>query len=740
MGKDRKVIQAPQGRERGLLRKIENPVTFENQRGQAVVYRPKIDPNLAFVLMPFKPPFDSYYEEIIKPAAKAAGLETRKADEIYSTGPIIRDIWNQIWRATVVIADVTGKNPNVNYELGICHTLGVPTVIITQNFDDVPFDYSHRRCIRYNTTEDVHWQRRLKKSITETLKEVLAGENVSPELGWPYDTSPLYAGQKVGPLVPASDAREVVIRGVRMVRDAVAYAYGPHGSHVCLNIGMERRYYRKGAAIASSIHSSEQLEEIGISHASDVAREMRNTVGDGSKTAILLFQRMLELGSIALSRNHRRSEVLRGMDRATEAAVSAIRSKSKSVNRTSLMQLARTAANGDTQIAALVVEAYSKSGRDGLIVIERSDLSEPKLQLQEGMHFDQGYIDAAMASPTEIHESVLENAYILTHEDRISSMRDLLPLLEQVSVAKRPLLIIAADVEGEALATVVVNRKKGTLDCLAVRAPGYGDRRKAMLQDIAVRTGATTITSSSGRKLESVTIGDLGSARKVIVTRQDTTILGGAGDSNVTKHVETIREQLSRSRNPYDIEKLRERLATLAGAIAAIRIGGINSQEAEDRTYSAESAMHSVQKAIEEGVVVGGGLSLLKAKGALTKLALKKPGEVAGLNAIANALEEPIRQLLLNSGSDPVDTLKMLNRSKSPGTGFNSETSKVQDLEAAGILDPVATVTYAVRLASSHARTLLETAAWDSTSTKEQKRVEVTAAELVTSEATDSKQ
>ena len=705
-----------------------------------MVYRPKIDPTLAFVLMPFKPPFDSYYEEIIKPAAKAVGLETRKADEIYSTGPIIHDIWKQIWSATVVVADVTEKNPNVNYELGICHTLGVPTVIITQSFDDVPFDYRHRRCIRYNT-QDVDWQRKLKKSITATLKEVLAGENASPELGWPYDTSPLQSGLKAGTLVPASDAREVVIRGVRMVRDAVAYAFGPQGAHVSFNVGVDQhRYCKNGAAIANSIHSPERLEEIGINHASELAREMRNNVGDGSKTAVLLFQRMLESGSIALRRNHRRSEVLRGMDRATETAVSAIRAKSKPVTRDSLAQLARTAAGGDAKIAGLVVEAYAKAGRDGLIVIERSDLSEPTLQLQEGMHFDQGYIDAGMARPTETHESVLENAYILTHEDKISSMRDLLPLLEQVAAAKKPLLVIAGDVEGEALATLVINRKKGALDCLAVKAPGYGDRRKAMLQDIAVQTGATAITSSSGKKLESVTIGDLGSARKVIVTRQDTTILGGAGESNVAKHAKTIREQLLRSTNAYDTEKLRERLATLAGAIAAIRIGGINSQQVDDSTYSAESAMHSVQKAIEEGFVVGGGLSLLEAKGVLGKLSLKKPAEVAGVKVIADALEEPIRQLLLNSGADPADVLKKLNRPKRPGTGFNSETSKVQDLATAGILDPVATVTYALRLAFSHARTLLETGAWDSTVSEAQKRLDVTAAEFVTSEKPEPNQ
>ncbi len=683
-----------------------------------MVYRPKVDPNLVFVLMPFKPPFDSYYEEIIKPAAKSAGLETRKADEIYSTGPIIQDIWKQIWVATVVVADVTERNPNVNYELGICHTLGVPTVIITQSFDDVPFDYRHRRCIRYDTKE-VDWQRKLKKSITATLKQVLAGEDIIPELGWPYDTSQFPQQQRVGSLVPASDAQDVILRGVRMVRDALAYAFGPRSAQVSVNVAPhQQQYFRKGVLIARAIHSADRLEEIGINHATGLAQEMSNRVGDGTKTAVLLFEKMLELGNIALKRSHPRPELLLGMERATEAVVASIRSRSKTANKESLIHVARTAAGGDLKIAQLVMEAYSKAGHDGVVLIEQSNSLEIALEVQEGMNFDQGYIDAAFLFPTEAQEIVLDDAYIFIHELRLSSMKDLLPLLEAVAESKKPLLVIAEDVEGEALATLIVNRKRGTLNCVAVKAPGYADRRRAILQDIGALTEATPITLSSGRSIANVTLKDVGRARKVIVTKAGTTILGGAGESTIGKHVQAIRNEIAKSHSDFDREKLRERLVRLSGAIAAVRIGGMTEQDRIDRSYAAESAMYSVQKAIEEGFVMGGGLSFLRAKATLKKLSFKRRGEIAGVKVIAQALEAPIRQLLVNSKSDQTENLTKIERAKDLDLGYDSEKTGIQDLSVAGILDPVATVTYSLQLAFSHAKTLLGTGAWDASATQ----------------------
>jgi len=689
-----------------------------------MVYRPKVDPNLVFVLMPFKPSFDSYYEEIIKPAAKSAGLETRKADEIYSTGPIIQDIWKQIWAAAVVVADVTEKNPNVNYELGICHTLGVPTVIITQSYDDVPFDYRHRRCIRYDTKE-VDWQRKLKKSITATLKQVLAGEDIIPELGWPYDTSQFPQQQRVGSLVPASDAQDVILRGVRMVRDALAYAFGPRSAQVSVNVAPhQQQYFRKGVLIARAIHSADRLEGIGIHHATGLAQEMSNRVGDGTKTAVLLFEKMLELGNIALKQSYPRPEILLGMERATEAVVASIRGRSKTANKESLIHVARTAAGGDLKIAQLVMEAYSKAGRDGVVLIEQSNSLEIALEVQEGMNFDQGYIDAAFLFPTEAQEIVLDDAYIFIHELRLSSMKDLLPVLEAVAETKKPLLAIAEDVEGEALATLIVNRKRGTLNCVAVKAPGYADRRRAILQDIGALTEATPITLSSGRSIASVTLKDLGHARKVILTKAGTTILGGAGESTIGKHVQAIRNEIAKSHSDFDREKLRERLVRLSGAIAAVRIGGMTEQDRIDRSYAAESAMYSVRKAIEEGFVVGGGLSLLRAKATLKKLSFKRRGEIAGVKVIAQALEAPIRQLLLNSKSDPTESLTKIERARDLDLGYDSEKTGIQDLSAAGILDPVATVTYSLQLAFSHAKTLIGTGAWDASATQKPAPVE----------------
>ena len=493
-----------------------------------MVYRPKVDPNLAFVLIPFQKPFDSYYEEIIKPAAKSVGLEARKSDEIYSTGPIIHDIWNQIWASAVVIADVTGKNPNVNYELGICHALGVPTVIITQNIEDVPFDYKHRRCICYRT-DDVDWQRKLKKSIVATLRQVLAGEDVSPELGWPYDTSPFGQKELSGrALVPAENGRDVVIRGTRMVADAIRYAFGPHGTHVSVRVVNEQHsYYKSGDEIARHVYSADPLEATGVEHARRLAAEMLSSCGDGSKAGVLLFERLLESGSAALKRGHPRTDVLRGMERAIETVIAAIRSASMPMAAESLIHVSLTAANRDANIASLVVDAFKKAGRDGLVVIEKTQLSVSELDVQEGMYFDRGYIDPGLIDPGT-HEGVMEDAYVFIYDLKISSMKDFLPLLEQVARTGTSLLIIADDVEGEALATLVVNKKKGILNCIAVRAPGYAETRKALLQDIAALTGAQVITFSEGRKLDMVTLDDLGRARKIIVRKESTTILRGA--------------------------------------------------------------------------------------------------------------------------------------------------------------------------------------------------------------------
>jgi chaperonin GroEL len=406
------------------------------------------------------------------------------------------------------------------------------------------------------------------------------------------------------------------------------------------------------------------------------------------------------------------------MARAIEVILASIRAQSKQAKKGSLAQVARTAAGGNSQVANLVVEAFSRVGRDGIVVIERNRSPQCVLELQEGMSLDRGIIDEGFFQPTEVGECTLEDAYVLACEQSVSSMLDILPLLEEIARAKRPLLLIAGNVEGEALATLIVNRKRGTLDCLAIKAPGYADRRRAILQDIAALTGGNAITLSSGQSLASVAIKDLGTAKKIIVGKSETTILGGAGEANISKHLDAIREELARTINEFDAEKLRERMARLSGAIASVRVGGDSEQDISDNVYAAESAMHSVQTAIEEGVVAGGGVSLFHSKEGIKRLGLKKPGEVAGVLALTEAIEQPLRQLLGNSGADTEGVLGKLKRSKNPRMGFNVETSKSETLDEAGVLDPVATITHAVQLAYSHARPLLATAAWDSTSVK----------------------
>jgi chaperonin GroEL len=415
--------------------------------------------------------------------------------------------------------------------------------------------------------------------------------------------------------------------------------------------------------------------------------------------------------------------------------LAAIRSSSKPVVGDSALHIAKTAANRNASLATHIVDAFKRAGADGLIVVERTSLRTTELAVQEGMHFDRGYIDAGLVKSVA-QENVLEDPYILLYDSKISSMRDFLPVLEQIAKSGAPLLIIADDVEGEALATLIVNRKRGTLNCIAVRSPGFADRRNAILQDIAALTGGTLVKVSEGRRLDGVTFRDLGRARKALVNKDSTTILGGASESTIGEYVETIRRELAHTKDPFETEKLRERLARLSGAIVTIRVGGISEQDIADQAYLAESAMHSLHNAIEQGTVVGGGVSLFHAKESLATLAFKRPGEVAGVQVLAEALEEPIRQLIINNGRDPAELVKRIKRSRKQGVGFNSETNDVQDLEAVGVLDPVGTVTSAIQLAFSHARTILQTASWDAApdEVKKAARGRETVTELISEE------
>ena len=557
-----------------------------------MVYRPKIDEKLCFVLMPFGAPFDGYYEHVIKRAVGNAGLAALRADEIYGIKPIIRDIWEAIWRARLIIADVTDRNPNVNYELGMCHSLGVPTILIAKRMEDVPFDYRHRRCIIYDT-EEALWEHHLAEAIEKTIAATLAQIEVDTELPWPYDTGSIAQTGGADSTISIDNPREIVLRGVAELERLIEKAYGPLGATVLVSTTAHGALpQRRGLDIANGIRSANVLEDNGIEQMRQMARLVLAAVGDCTKTAILLFHAMLLRGHAAISQGHATEDLLRGMERATQTAVSSLAAQSQPTKGDALLKVALSA-SGDLRIASAVVEAMNKVGQDGVITIESGNVTEPNLSLAEGMRFDRGYLSDRFATDPETQQSDLENCRLLIYDRRISSMKEILPLLERVARTGAPLLIIAEDVEGEALATLVVNNIRGTLRCAAVRAPGTGDRRTAALQDIAILTGGRAITADIGLSLADADLSDLGTADRVTVTKEETTILGGRGEpATVELHVNYLRTAIARAWDSFDREKLQERLTNFAGRIAAIRVGGSTPHDAEDQRYRAESVAY----------------------------------------------------------------------------------------------------------------------------------------------------
>jgi hypothetical protein len=493
-----------------------------------MVYRPDVQPTLCFVLMPFKEPHIEYFTGIIVPAAKDAGLTAIKADDIYGTAPIIHDIWNQIWKARAVIADVTNRNANVNYELGICHALGVPTVLITQNLDDVPFDYRHRRCILYDTKR-VDWQEKLRNGITLTLRTLLAGFDYQ-DLAWPYDTLVLQSLRGVGMVVPAEEGTDVVLKGSRLVRDSCRRALGPNGTNVSVNAAFgDARFDRSGAVIADATGSSDPLQQKGIEHARRLAHEMYTSVGDGSKNAILIFQDMVEAGQKALRNGVVLRDLIHEMDASVEAGVRMIESMSRAPQGRDIESVARSAAVGDVQIGRIIGEALSKTGPNGIVSLVETAQPSTSVDVREGIYFDRGFLSTRFITD-EVHQRAeLSDAYVLIYDYKITSMKALLPILEQVAKANIGLLVVAEDVEGEALETLVLNKEKETLRCVAVRAPAFQGGRQVFLEDIAVATGGTVI-SHSALNLESVNINQLGRARRIEVTKDSCWITGGYGD------------------------------------------------------------------------------------------------------------------------------------------------------------------------------------------------------------------
>jgi len=616
------------------------------------------------------------------------------------------------------VAIVTGKNANVNYELGICHTLGIPTVLITEKAEDVPFDYRHLRYISYKPRE-AGWEQKLKDDITKTLRENLSRSDAEEDLSWPYDTFDLAVSGRIGRLVHSEDARTYVVEGAELVSMSLAPAFGPTGKRVSVMMQELGRQvaFRRGDRIAQRIRSGDPLKAHGVLQMARLAQEVLRNVGDATKTGVFLASSMLKAGNAALRAGHTSNGVLAGMQRAAETASAYLMTEARAATDQHLMGVALSACAFDRTIADVVLDALKRAGKDGIVQVVDGAGGDPLLDVQEGMHFDRGYLSPMFVTDPERQQCVLEDCFILVYERPIESMKDLLPLLEKVAKSGKPLMIISQDVAGEALATLVVNKQRGTVSTVAVKAPATGDQRTAILEDIAILTNAKAFLQETGRPLDLIGIADLGGAKKVIVSRDCTTIIGGRGSTTeVANRVKQLRIQIGGTTNLHDIERLQERLARLGGAIAVIKAHGRTDEDVADSRYKLESALGSCRSTIENGYVVGGGVSLCRAKALVEKLIAKDDSDKAGIQAVSGALEAPLRQILENSKcSDPESVIQQILQAPEGTTGFNAETRRVEDLLVAGVLDPAKTLSDALTLAFAYTQGTLKTAAWDTT-------------------------
>ena len=679
-----------------------------------MVYRPKIDDELCFVLMPFTELHREYFRGIIQPATAAVGLRAVKADDIYGTAPIIRDIWQSIWSAKVVIADVTSKNPNVNYELGLCHALGVPAVLITQNLDDVPFDYRHLRCITYDTRR-VDWQGKLRTDIILTLKAVLenASSDVLDDLAWPYDTELLRAPKKVAPFVPASEAQQAIRSGIALVRNAISRAFGPHGTTLSVSLAFGGdRSDRSGIFIASATESADAIESKGIEQVRSVAREVDSAVGDGVKTACLLFAEMVNGGYDALNGGSVLRDLVMGMDVAVEQAVFILVKNSLSATSQRRFAAARTATGGDSASAEIVENAISSAGEDGVIYMEDSPDTTSSLEVREGMYFDRGFLSPRFVTNEAQQLALLDDVRILLYPGKIGSMTVLLPILEQIARAEIALLVIAEDVEGEALETLIVNKERGTLRCAAVKAPGVGNK-EALLEDIAVASGGRVLGRSTSA-LENAYITQLGKAKAVQISKDSTWIIGGSAERQLLEtRAAGIRNQIAVATSASEVEKLRERLAKLVGRICAIKVGGISSMDVLERKYRIRTSLDSARSVSATGVIAGGGMGYWVCQGLIPTPS--DLSQVAGAAVVRKALQVPLLTQIANANSSEAEVLTEIRESAAVTPGFNAEKRVVEDLDAAGVLDATRIVVRALQIAFVHARTVLQTGAWDLT-------------------------
>jgi chaperonin GroEL len=513
-------------------------------------------------------------------------------------------------------------------------------------------------------------------------------------------------------IVYSESSRQAILRGVNQLADAVKVTLGPKGRNVVL----EKKFggptiTKDGVTVAKEIELKDPLENMGAQMVREVASKTSDVAGDGTTTATILAQSIFKEGVKSVAAGANPMALKRGIEKAVDAVVEEIKNLSKPVSGEMIAQVGTISANGDETIGNTIAEAMKKVGKDGVITVEEAKTMHTELQTVDGMQFDRGYLSPYFITDPDRMECVVEDPYILIHEKKISNMKDLLPLLEQIARSGKPLLVIAEEVEGEALATLVVNKLRGTLNACAVKAPGFGDRRKAMLEDIAILTGGKAIMEETGIKLEGVRLDDMGRAKRVTVDKDNTTIVDGNGkQKEIEGRIKQLRAQIDETTSDYDREKLQERLAKLAGGVAVIKVGAATETEMKEKKARVEDALHATRAAVEEGIVPGGGVALLRASGALR--ALKAEGdEQIGVDIVRRACEEPLRQIAGNAGSEGAIVVEKVRGAGEVNYGFNAASGDYEDLVQSGVIDPTKVARTALQNASSISALMLTTEA-----------------------------
>ena len=512
----------------------------------------------------------------------------------------------------------------------------------------------------------------------------------------------------------SQDARDRMLRGVDILANAVRVTLGPKGRNVVIDKSFGApRITKDGVTVAKEIELEDKFENMGAQMVREVASKTNDTAGDGTTTATVLAQSIVREGAKSVAAGMNPMDLKRGIDMAVAEAVKDLAARAKKIKDSSeIAQVGTISSNGDVSIGKMIAEAMQKVGNEGVITVEEAKSLETELDVVEGMQFDRGYLSPYFITNAEKMVAELEDAYILIHEKKLSSLQPMLPVLEAVVQTGKPLVIVAEDIEGEALATLVVNKLRGGLKVAAVKAPGFGDRRKAMLEDIAILTGGQMIAEDLGIKLENVTLQMLGKAKRIRIEKENTTIINGGGSKDdIQGRVAQIKAQIEETTSDYDREKLQERLAKLAGGVAVIRVGGATEVEVKEKKDRVDDALNATRAAVEEGIVPGGGVALLRAKGAVAKLKSENSDEQAGINIVLKALESPIRQIVANAGGEGSIVVGKISENPSQTYGFNAQTDEYVDMITAGIVDPAKVVRTALQDAASVAGLLVTTEA-----------------------------